>query len=193
MSTTDDKARRAEVAIGSLAIAGFQMPDGSYRLSQTQAAECVGLSERNAREFLQSKGIKALLGEDYTPAISDIEVEPDPGQTRGQTRIRGLGLEAVSAYWLWQAHRGNKAALALCMALMTETLERRFDAAFGVERSEGDRNALLTQRLQADLAVAVDALAEADLRTEREARLEQQLRDAGIEPWALPAEGEGEA
>lgn len=186
MSTPDDKARRTEVAIGQLSIAGFQLPDGSYRLSQTQAAECVGLTERNAREFLQSKGIKALMGEDYTPAISDIEVEPDPGQTRGQTRIRGLGLEAVSAYWLWQAHRGNKAALALCMALMTESLERRFDAAFGVERSEADRNALLAQRLQADLQALGDAYAELDLRTEREARLEQQLRDAGIEPWQLP-------
>lgn len=184
--TTGDKAKRAPVAIGALSVEGFQMPDGSYCMSQTQAAECVGLSERNAREFLQSKGLKALMGEDYTPAISEIEVEPDPGQARGQTRIRGLGLEAVSAYWLWQAHRGNKAALALCIALMTETLERRFDAAFGVERSEGDRNTRLTQRLQADLAAAVDALAEQDLRTEREARLEQQLRDAGIEPWSLP-------
>ncbi|WOD37313.1 hypothetical protein [Nodosilinea sp. E11] len=55
-----------------------------------------------------------------------------------------------------------------------------------MERSESDRNALLTQRLQADLAAAVDALAEPDLRTEREARLEQQLRDLGAEPWALP-------
>ena len=61
--TTDDKAKRAPVAIGQLSVDGFQMPDGSYRMSQTQAAESVGLSERNAREFLQSKSLKALMGE----------------------------------------------------------------------------------------------------------------------------------
>jgi hypothetical protein len=35
------------------------------------------LSERNAREFLQSKALKTLLGEGYTPATSEIE----PGTT----------------------------------------------------------------------------------------------------------------
>jgi hypothetical protein len=129
------------------------------------------------------------MGEGYTPAISDIEVEPDPGQLRGQTRIRGLGLEAISAYWLWQAHKGNKTALALCMALMTETLERRFDAAFGVLRSEADRNTILAQRLErteADLAALGEAYAEPDLLRMEVEQLRQQLRDAGLEPWQLP-------
>ncbi len=187
--TTGDKAKRATVTIGALSVDGFQMPDGSYQMSQTQAGESVGLSERNAREFLQSKGFKALMGEGYTPAISDIEVEPDPGQTRGQTRIRGLGLEVVSAYWLWQARRGNKAALALCMALMTESLERRFDAAFGVERSESERDLILAQRVQQlerGMEFLEEALAEPDILREQVARLEQQLRDNGLEPWEMP-------
>ncbi|MBD2234879.1 hypothetical protein [Phormidium tenue] len=194
--TTDDKAKRAPVAIGQLSVDGFQMPDGSYRMSQTQAAESVGLSERNAREFLQSKSFKALMGEGYTPAISDVEVEPDPDQTRGQTRIRGLELEAVSAYWLWQAYKGNKAALALCIALMTETLERRFDAAFGVERSESDRNALLTQRLQqteADLTALGEAYALPDVLIEDNERLRaenqvlrEQVQELGGQPGKLP-------
>lgn len=194
--TPGDKAKRAPVAIGQLSVDGFQMPDGSYRMSQTQAAESVGLSERNAREFLQSKSFKALMGEGYTPAISDVEVEPDPDQTRGQTRIRGLELEAVSAYWLWQAYKGNKAALALCIALMTETLERRFDAAFGVERSESDRNSLLTQRLQqteADLAALGEAYALPDVLIEDNERLRaenqvlrEQVQELGGQPGKLP-------
>ena len=67
-----------------------------------------------------------------------------------------------------------------------ESLERRFDAAFGVERSESDRNALLTQRLQADLSALGETYAEPDELREQVARLEQQLRDAGLEPWQLP-------
>ncbi|WOD37293.1 hypothetical protein [Nodosilinea sp. E11] len=111
----------------------------------------------------------------------------------GQTRISAIPLSVVSKYWLWQSYRGNKQAFALVDALLEESLERRFDAAFGVERSESDREILLAQRLQQTetaLSAAVDALAEPDLRIEREARLEQQLRDAGIEPWELPEERE---
>ncbi len=64
-----DRATRATVTIGSLEVDGFMLPDGSYRLSQTQAAECVGLTERNAREFLESNAFKRLMGQGYTPAI----------------------------------------------------------------------------------------------------------------------------
>ena len=73
--TTSNKAKRIIVAIGPLSVDGIQMPDGSYRMSQTQAGESVGLSEENACDFLQSKGFKALMGRGYTPAIS--EAEPD--------------------------------------------------------------------------------------------------------------------
>jgi hypothetical protein len=184
--TPDDKARRAEVAIGPLSVDGFQMPDGSYRMSQTQASESVGKPEINARRFLDSRGIKTLRGEGYTP--DTIEVD-SPEQGRGQTRINALPLDVISAYWLWEASKGNQQAITLCYALMAETLERRFDAAFGVERSEGDRNDLLAQRLQqteADLSALGEAYAEPDELREQVARLEQQLRDAGLEPWQLP-------
>ncbi len=188
MSATHDKAKRATVQIGPLSVDGFQMPDGSYRMSQAGAAKAISESPVYALRFLASKDSKALLGKaytDYTP--EPIEVESSQGD-RGQTRINALPLEVVSAYWLYRAFKGNKAAFTLTWALIQETLERRFDTAFGVERSESDRDALLTQRLQADLSRAIEALAEPDLRTEREARLEQQLRDAGLEPWQLPTE-----
>lgn len=184
--TTGDKAKRATVAIGSLSVDGFQMPDGSYRMSQTQAAECVGRPQRNAGRFLESKGIKALRGEGYTP--DSIEVDPSD-QFRGQARFNALPPDVVSAYWLWEASKGNQQAIALCYALMAETLERRFDAAFGVERSEGDREALLVQRLQrteADLAALGEAYASDDLARMEVEQLRQQIRDMGGEPWQLP-------
>ena len=186
MSTTGDKAKRATVAIGSSQVDAFQMPDGSYCMSQVQVAECIGTTPQNASNFLRSKAFKALRGGESTDqSFETIEVESSQ-QTTGGTRINAVPLDVVWDFWLYQCSRGNKQAYNLLAALGLESLERRFDAAFGVERSEGERDALLTQRLQADLAAAVDALAEPDLRTEREARLEQQLRDAGLEPWQLP-------
>ncbi len=186
--TINDKAKRATVQIGPLSVDGFQMPDGSYRMSISGVAGSVGLTARNAFAFLRSKAAERLLGEGYTDSVSEVEVESAPDQARGQTRIQAVPLNIVSKYWLWQSYRGNKQAFALVDALLEESLERRFDAAFGVARSESDRDALLAQRLQADLSRAIEALAEPDIRTEREARLEQQLRDAGLEPWQLPTE-----
>lgn len=184
MTNPDARARRAIIQLGNIEVEGFQLPDGSYRMSQSQTAEIVGKDESNARKFLSSKGVKALLGKAYTPG--KIEVEPGD-QIRGQTRINALPLAVVSAFWVWECSRGNKRALALVMAMTLETLERRFDAAFDVERSEAERNQRLTERLAQVEVQAADAFAEADIATSREKLLEQQLRDAGLEPWQLPS------
>lgn len=181
-----DKATRQPIKIGAIAVEGFMMPDGSYRMSQTSAAAAVGKDEINARRFLDSTGIKTLLGKGYTP--DTIEVESTE-QARGQTRINALPLEVVTAFWVWQCFRGNKQAIALVMGLATETLERRFDAAFGVSRSEADYNQRLSDRLQqleASLEQLGAAYAEPDTLREHIARLEQQLRDNGLQPWELP-------
>jgi hypothetical protein len=185
---TETKATRATVTIGNLAIEGFMLPDGGYRMSQTQAAESVGLTERNAREFLQSKALKSLMGEGYTPQIS--EIEPDESQGRGGSRINAVPIEVVSKYWLWQVLRGNKKALALVDALTTETIERRFDAAFGVSRTEQERNDRLTarvQQLERELesigdALELDNTQSLELRSYREdnQRLRQLLDENGV-------------
>ncbi|OLP15407.1 hypothetical protein BST81_26580 [Leptolyngbya sp. 'hensonii'] len=176
------KASRSQVAIGSITVDGFILPDGSYRMSQTQVAECVGLTERNAREFLQSKALKSMLGDGYTPAISEIQSDED--QLRGSSRIRALPLDVVSAYWLWQSFRGNKKALALCMAMVLETLERRFDTAFGVTKSEQEYNELLTERMRLfqDLQRLGEAYATDDLIRQERDRFEKLLREYGIDP-----------
>jgi len=129
----------------------------------------------------RSKALKTLLGEGYTPATS--EIEPSIGQARGGSRIRALPLEVVGAYWLWQAARGNKTALSLAMSLLTENLERRFDAAFGVTRTETERNELLSQRVQEleqDIREAFWADDEARIKCDY---YERWFRDHGIDPW----------
>jgi hypothetical protein len=182
------KASRAIVALGSFVIDGFMLPDGSYRMSQTQMAEIIAKPEINARRFLDSKSIKALLGQGYTPDTVEVD---STGQTRGQTRINAVPLAVVTAYWYTQAKQGNEQALSLVWAMLTEALERRFDSAFGITRSEDDWNrrlsdAIITQ-LENDLSTAFE---EADTALSREKLLEQQLRELGVEPWALP-EDEG--
>ncbi|MBD2234927.1 hypothetical protein [Phormidium tenue] len=69
--TKGDKAKGATVAIGPLAIAGFQMPEGSYRMSITSAAEAVGTAQQNGSNFLRLNAFKALQVSSYTPQTSD--------------------------------------------------------------------------------------------------------------------------
>ena len=185
------KATRATVAIGGLTVDAFMLPDGSYRMSQIQASEAVGLSGRNVFDFLRSNALKTLLGEGYTDSVFEseqIEIESE-GDKRGQSRFNSLPLEIVGAYWLWQSYRGNKKALSLCMALIIESLERRFDDAFGVVISEQERNRRLSQRnsqLEQDLAKLGEGFA-IDADKDREiAYLTSLLKDNGIEPYGLP-------
>ena len=183
------RATRAIVTIGHFTVDGFMLPDGSYRMSLTQAAECVGLTTRNASDFLQSKAFKSLMGEGYTVPISEIESDPDQG--RGQTRIRALPLTVVSKYWNWQSHRGSKQAFALVDALITESLERRFDSAFGVTRSEDDFNQRLSDRVIAQLENDLsEAFSVESVISNENKYLMQVLRDNGIDPWALPQDEE---
>lgn len=185
--TDSTRATRATVPIGSLTVDGFMLPDGAYRMSLTQAAECVGLTTRNASDFLQSKAFKALMGESYTVPIS--EIEPDETQLRGASRIRALPLEVVRKYWLWQVSRGNKQAIALVDALMAETIERRFDRAFGVTRAEQERDERLTghiQQLERDLERLGEGFAIDDLIRQERDYFERLLKENGIEPWKAP-------
>jgi hypothetical protein len=186
------KATRATVAIGALTVDAFMLPDGSYRMSQIQASEAVGLSGRNVFDFLRSNALKTLLGEGYTDSVFEseqIEIESE-GDKRGQSRFNSLPLEIVGAYWLWQSYRGNKKALSLCMALIIESLERRFDDAFGVVITEQERNRRLSQRnsqLERDLVNLGEGFAlDADKNREI-AYLTSLLKDNGIEPYGLPS------
>ncbi|EKU97041.1 hypothetical protein Lepto7375DRAFT_1082 [Leptolyngbya sp. PCC 7375] len=125
--------------VGTLIVDGFMLPDGSYRMSLTQSSGAVGFGPQNASDFLSLKAVKSLLGQGDADNNSQIELAPSR-HTRGRSQLRAMSLDAVAAYWQWQASRGNREALALCMALQSETLTCRFDTVFGVEHSELDYN-----------------------------------------------------
>ncbi len=135
---------------------------------------------------MSSKAIKALLGEGYTP--DSIEIESGE-QLRGQSRFNALPLEVVTAYWFHQASQGNQQAVTLVWALLTESLERRFDTAFGVTHTEQERNETLQERIrqiETELSRLGEAFAMDDqIRAERD-YFERLLLQHGIDPWALP-------
>jgi hypothetical protein len=98
-------------------------------------------------------------------------------------------LEVVSVYWIYQSHRGNKQAFSLAVALITESLERRFDAAFNIIRTERERDELLQgriQQLESDLSKLGEAFGMDDIIKQERDAFERLLRENGIDPWGLP-------
>ena len=184
------------------------LPDGSYRMSLTQAAESVSKPARSTFDFLRSKAFKRLLSEagstfDFLPEDTAAAIATDTYTAeqflvdlgiegnQGQTRIRGVPLEIVILYWHWESFRGNKQAFFLVVGLAIETLERRFDAAFGITRTEEERNSLLSQRVQElERDISEAFWVDDEIRMERD-HYKRLLQENGIvDPWALPGAGD---
>jgi hypothetical protein len=76
------------------------------------------------------------------------------------------------------------------MALIIESLERRFDDAFGVVITEQERNRRLSQRnsqLESDLAKLGEGFAiDDEIRRERDF-FESLLKQNSIDPYGLPS------
>ncbi len=192
------KARRAVMQLGNLELDVFQLPDGSYRMSQTQIAEAVGLSRQYLSRFLSSKWLKALPGLDRSSHDFDrVEYEG-----RGRP-INAVPLDIAFAFWLYQVTRGNKRAIALAYACGTETLTRRADRAFGVVRPEQEYNQILSEMantiaqldrtlqqrdreidmLQGEYATDDIARENFEYLTEEVRRLSDRLRELGEDPY----------
>jgi hypothetical protein len=74
------------------------------------------------------------------------------------------------------------------MGLILETLERRFDNAFGVSRSESEREQRLSDRLQSlerDLSKMGEGLAVDDVIRQQNDHYEKWFSDRGINPWEV--------
>jgi hypothetical protein len=136
------KAIRATIKLGDIKLDVFQLPDGSYRYSKTGIEASLGFepTRRAYRNFLTSKDAKALRAKELTGG--DIKFKDI---THTYTLV---SQEQVTLFWGFQAQNGNSDALALLMAVAQEALERRADSAFGVKRTEEQRNQFLKARME---------------------------------------------
>ena len=117
----------------------FQMPDGEYRLSQTQVAESVCKDESSFRDFLKSKSPEALPYK----GLRSVKI----GIVGNNTKIAPVPIEMAAAYWTKEAIAKNIVAIRLLGACAIESIERRADKAFGVKRSEEEYNERFAVRM----------------------------------------------
>ena len=143
-----NKAVRATFTLGNTELDGFQKPDSSYCLNQTQVCGSVQKDKRSMRDFLASESPLALPykalsgGKSKGTNLTKLVVQGDTAQN-----ITEVPLELAFAYWLKEASQGNLIALDLVAACGIEALERRLDSAFGIKRTEQERNDRLEARI----------------------------------------------
>lgn len=138
------KATRATIELGDIPLEVFMLPSGKYRLSELQATEAVDKTNGYIRDFLKSKSPEALPWKGYTAEKIGIEKDHDG---RGASRINAIPIELAVAFWVKEAVSGNPKAARLLGACAVESIERRADAAFGVSKSEGERQLQMKARI----------------------------------------------
>lgn len=136
------KAIVASVDFGYTKIEGLRLPDGSYRIGVSQVAS---LMPSVATQNNATREVKTLLGNDSKLLKTKSEISKNPVNTI--TIEQFIQLIKVLA-----VQKANQEAIALLVILAEESIERRFNNAFGVKCTEDEYNELLTIRWKRLLA-----------------------------------------
>lgn len=134
------KAVRALIHVGDTSIECFRLPTGHYEYGIEALAQIAGKDKKILSDKKSPYLLKALLGGDKTSQSVKVEGIGYTYKTITQVQL-GVALAAL-------ARMGHTEALAILTASFEESLERRADAAFAVERTEEERNTAFTSRVE---------------------------------------------
>jgi hypothetical protein len=133
------KAVRAQIFLGEIPLNVYQMPDGAYQLAGRNITDAIEEHPMTLSRSLGVKSLKDLLPKDLS--LSQVKAES------GESFIP-VSIENAARYWHTKSFTGNERARSLTLACLIESIERRADAAFGIQRTEAERNQRLQQRLE---------------------------------------------
>lgn len=138
-------AMRTVIELGDISLEVFRLIDGEYRLSKTQILECIkesegwfrGVSKHSpkALEWLKNKGFRGVS--------KKVKIKEASKARSAET----LPISDGVCVWSWFARKGNEVAMDILEACAVEAIERRADAAFGVQVEEEERNERMKARM----------------------------------------------
>lgn len=141
MANQEQKATKAIIHLGKLPLDVYRLPDRSYKLYLESVTAIIGKEKPDLLDFLQGTSPQALRFKNYNLMHAEkILVEVEEGEF-----IKPIPIPLATSYWLYEAFKGNKKAQAIAQASMIESIERRADQAFRVQRSELEYNRRFTQ------------------------------------------------
>ena len=138
MSDHTSKAMVAEVDFGFVKVEGLMLPNGEYAIAMAQAHRLLVFS---SSPNLALKSLKALLGKDLELPKVRTELANNPAYVLTIPQFKDIVFELATK-------KKNEIAAAFLKAALEETIERRFDTAFGKKVEEEVRNARLKARVE---------------------------------------------
>jgi len=140
MANQEPKATKAIIHLGKLSLDVYRVPDGSYKLYVESVTGIIDKEKPDLLDFLQGTSPEALPFKNYNLMhAKKVLVEGQEGF------IKPIPIPLATSYWLYEAFNGNKKAQAIAQASMIESIERRADQAFRVQRSELEYNRRFTE------------------------------------------------
>ncbi|PSB40859.1 hypothetical protein C7B80_32375 [Cyanosarcina cf. burmensis CCALA 770] len=187
MAEATIKAQRQTVQIGDIPLEIAMLPDGSYRLSQTQVTAVIEKHHSSFADFSRSKSFKLWLGND--PGLRNFTTLL--GIDGSNLPIASISFETALVYWFKWAEKGNSLARALVIALAKHSLYDRADEAFGVKDRRVERDRTLTEDLSDVGITRIEEMyrtecaelpeVQPETQTERELKLKIQLAQLELE------------
>ena len=128
--STSSNAIRTTILLGDIEIEGYQMPNGEYRLSKTDAIKVIGCDKRRLSELQEKKVAKILMPQ----GLEVVRISTDSG------RIDAITVQDFCNLCVVALTSGYEQAIAFAGASVAEAIERRLDEQFGIIRNEQERN-----------------------------------------------------
>lgn len=127
------KAQIATIDLGFVKFDGLMMPDGEYAIAVPQVADLFQFSNSHT-----SRDFKALLGKDFQFTKANTELNPKA--------VNILNIKDFALLTVELSAKGHPTAKALNRAFVEESIQRRYDIAFGKKVSEAEYNEQLAFR-----------------------------------------------
>ncbi|NEO52486.1 MAG: hypothetical protein F6K54_05010 [Okeania sp. SIO3B5] len=129
------KAVKATIYLGEIPLDVYQTNDGKYHLHIESVTSAIDEKNRDLERFIKGKSEFALdfKGSNLN-SFDKVRVEGD------EVIIISIPVPLATSYWHYRSKNRNKKADAIVQACMRESVERRADSAFKVQRTESDYN-----------------------------------------------------
>lgn len=128
------RLERAKVNFtSSIAVDGYRMPNGEFRVSLAGASVVLGF-EKNWISRVTSRGgktLKALQGMGFTGYQLEGKIDREPSHIRGASNVSTISLDDFKILIIYAAQQDKPEAIALNAALIKTALTDFFKGAFG--------------------------------------------------------------
>jgi hypothetical protein len=131
VSVMEPDFQKKTILIGKMEVAVYLLPDKTYRWSMQQASLLAGFNKSWLSDTVADKTKRFEDLKVY--GFKELDIQHVPDRFLG---IKLIPTQSFMAVIMLAAYEGRPEAIALLIASMQETLERRADHAFGIIKNE---------------------------------------------------------